>query len=530
MSNLEFNPIEVYKNRQELGLSTAVRLLIQIINSNEQKSTRTKAIEILGSIRDIPKKTRKECFQTLENVLISEKTIEMKCEAARSMGKIKLKRSIEPLKWILEKSKLDAEIEKTVLKAIHNIKFEKPEIELFISYLDSKYRSTREYVRNELLKLVPKKAIKILLDSFNNDISNTCKKEIIKLVGNYVSSLNVSYDDSSYLKIKHPDILENLYDHIDDFISILSFLDEDDTKLNRSLLSIFRLLGKRVENRLIKLVEDEEFVAKENATYFIGKLRIKKAMYLLLENIDNMYSEISIASIKALADIGDISIIPELLKVLDVEDIDFEYIDMDMKWYIIDTIKKIYLQNKSISYDNLLTQLNHPNEILKESIAYILGEIGNERFVEPLLSLLKRKENIDVKKNAIIALGKIGELEAIEPLMDYAENPKVYWLLKKILVDALLNIFNNNWYKINSNDEMKRILFKNRARLIDYLKTNNNECYKVKLGIIKFLEKFGDKTAIDALFKNVNDFHRIVRISAQNAIKTISKRLEDSDN
>ncbi|MBD3227218.1 MAG: hypothetical protein GF329_03435, partial [Candidatus Lokiarchaeota archaeon] len=184
----------------------------------------------------------------------------------------------------------------------------------------------------------------------------------------------------------------------------------------------------------------------------------------------------------------------------------------------------------NIKYDTLLEQLDTPNEILKESIAYILGEIGNNNFVEPLLSLLKRKENIDVKKNAIIALGKIGEPKAIEPLIDYTENPRVYWLLKKIVIDALLKIYNDNWYKMNSNDKVKRLLIKNRERLIEYLRENNDECYKIKHGIIKFLEKFGDKTAINALFKNVNDFHRIIRISAQNAIKTISERLEENGN
>jgi HEAT repeat protein len=532
MSNIEFNPIEVYNKRQELGLSTAVQLLIQIINSQEELSKRKEAIKIIGSIEKIPDNAKEVCFQTLENVIISEKTIELKCEAARSMGKIKLKKSLEPLKWILENSSdaLDAEMEKTVLKAIHSIRFEKPEIDLFIKYLDSDYKVTREYVSYELLNLPPNEAINMLLESFNTEISNSCKIEVVKLIGKYISSLNVSYNDSNYLKIKHPAILESILSHKKDFTSLLSLIDKKDKELIKRILTIFRLLGNEINSELIELVKDEEFIAKENAIYLIGKLKIKSAMGLLLENIDNMYSEISIASIKALADIGDASIIPELLKSLNVEDIDFEYIDMDMKWYIIDTIKQIYLQDENISYETLLSQLDHPNEILKESIAYILGELGNKQFVEPLLALLKRKENIDVKKNAIIALGKIGGYEAIEPLITYAENPKVYWLLKKIVIDAVLNIYNDNWYQVNSNEEIRRLLIKNRARLSDYLKEHNNECYKIKLGIIKFLEKFGDKAAIDALFANVNDFHRIVQISAQNAIKSISERLEEPQN
>jgi len=530
MSNRKFTPLEVYNNRQQLGITNSVHMLIDIINEDNPTPIRMEAIKYLGSIEDISEDVKNECFQTLENILISEDNTELKCQAANCMGKTKLEKSLDPMKWYLENCQADYKTEKAILKAISNIRFEKPEIELFIQYLDSQYNSIKHFVSDQLLKLVPNKAIKILLESFDNDISNICKKEIIMLVGYYIESLNVSFADSSYLKVKQPEIISTLSENIDNFISILSFIDEEDENLMEKIITIFKLLEEKVEEKLISIVEDEDFIAKENAIYLIGKLKLKNAMHLLLKNIDNFYSDISIASIRALANIGDISIIPELLNTLDVEDIEFEYIDIDMKWYIIETIKKIYLNDASVTYDVLIEELEQPNDILKESIAYILGEIGKDEFVDPLLSLLNKKENIDIKKNAIIALGKIGNMNAIDPLLNYIEDSKEYWLLKKIIIDAIFNIFNENWYKIKKDEEIRRFLYKKRAFLMDHLKSKDKECFKVKLGIIKFLEKFGDKSAVDVLFRFVNDFHRIVKISAQNAIKTISKRLEEDNN
>jgi HEAT repeat protein len=136
-----------------------------------------------------------------------------------------------------------------------------------------------------------------------------------------------------------------------------------------------------------------------------------------------------------------------MLGILDIEDISFEYTDLDMKLYIIDAIKKIYLNNKNVNYDSLFSYLNSDNDTIKESIAFILGEIGNEEFVKPLRSLLKIR-NLDVKKNTIIALGKIGNVEPIGDLIEILENSESYWLIKKVAIDAIYNIFQRNWYRV----------------------------------------------------------------------------------
>ena len=68
------------------------------------------------------------------------------------------------------------------------------------------------------------------------------------------------------------------------------------------------------------------------------------------------------------------------------------------------------------------------------------------------------------------------------------------------------------------------------AVLTDYLRTKENENHKVKLSLIKLLEIYGGENALSALLKRVNDFHRVVRIYASNAIKRIEERLELENN
>jgi HEAT repeat protein len=250
----------------------------------------------------------------------------------------------------------------------------------------------------------------------------------------------------------------------------------------------------------------------------------------LINGLDNIYNEVSIACIEALGEIGDFNAVPELLDILNIEDISFEYTDLDMKLYILDAIKKIYLINDNAPFDYLYNHLKNGNNTIQESIAFLLGEIGKQEAVKPLIDLLKVK-NLDVRKNTVIALGKIGNPKALDNLIRFVENEETYWLIKKVAIDAIYNIFQKNWYRIKEkNQELARILNKDTAILIDYLKASEKENFKVKLSLIKFLEVYGGEQALSALITRVNDFHRVVRIHASNAIKRIEEQLEIDSN
>ena len=532
MLKTKIHPREIYQRSEEFGLKNSANMLTEIIETEKDDIKRKEAIKYLGLMSSNSASLKNECFETFENLLISDDAVEIKCEAAKALGKLKHEKALKPLNWVLTKEPVDYNIKISVLKAIHKTRFEEPEIRLFINELDSKFKSIKEYVSIQLLSLQPEKLIGLLLDSLKNKgFSNEHKAEFLKLIGYELSSINVSFEDISFIKVKYPELLTNLLKHKDILLEVITqILKEEDSSLVDSVITILRILGKNVEKDIIKLLLIDDFIVKKNAVVLCGKLKLKDTVDFLISNLDNIYHEVSIAAIEALGEIGDILAIPELLDVLDIEDVSFEYTDLDMKLYILDAIKSIYLNNKDASYDYLYNSLSKENDTIRESVAFILGEIGKEEFVKPLCNLLAVR-NLDVRKNTIIALGKIGSVAPIEDLLNIIEDEKSYWLIKKVAVDAIYNIFQTNWYKVKDDKQnITRVLTKNIAILTDYLRTKEDENHKVKLSIIKLLEIYGGEQALTALLKNVNDFHRVVRIYASNAIKRIEERLELENN
>ena len=528
MLKVKNHPREIYQRREEFGLKNSASMLTEIIELEKDNSKRKEAIKYLGLISNNSTSLKTECFNTFENLLISDDTVDIKCEAAKALGRIKHEKALKPLKWVLEQEPVDYHIKLSVLKALHKTRFEEPEIRLFINELNSKYNSIKEYASIQLLSLQPEKLIGLLLDSLKNKkFSNDHKAELIKLIGYEVSSINVSFEDISYIKVKYPEILANLIQNKDIILGVITqILKEEDSSLMDSVITILKLLGREIEEDIIKLLLIDDFIVKKNAVMLSGRLKLKDAVDFLITNLDNIYNEVSIAAIEALGEIGHLSAVPELLDVLDIEDVSFEYTDLDMKLYILDAIKKIYTNNKDASYDYLYSSLTKDNNTIRESIAFILGEIGKEESVSPLIDLLKVR-NVDVRKNTIIALGKIGNIESLEFLLKILDDENSYWLIKKVAVDAIYNIFQRNWYKVkDEKQDITRLLNKNMAILMDHLRTKESENFKVKLSLIKILETYGGEQALTALLKRVNDFHRVVRIYASNAIKKIEERLE----
>ena len=528
----KLHPDEIFQRREELGINNSVKMLTEILDSAKENAKRVRAIKYLGLVSEETPQISKECYDTLENILISDEGIEIKCEAAEALGKLKLEKALKPLKWVIDQKPTDPTIILAVLKAINRIRFEEAEIRLFIENLNAKYNDIKKYARNQLLRLMPDVLIKYLLDSLNNDnYSNEHKSEIFKLIGYELSSINISFEDVSYLKAKYPEVITNLIEYKKIVLNeVTRVLKEEDSEFMNSIIAILKLLGDDIKDDLIKLLLTDDFIVKKNAIIISGKLRIKDALDSLFNNLDSLYSEVTIASIEALGQIGDISAVPQLLDILNVDDVSFEYTDIDMKFQIIDAIKNIYIHNEEVSYDYLFTYLDKKNDTIKESIAFILGELGNEEFTEPLITLLNER-NLDIRKNAIIALGKIGKISSLNTLISLLDSDSTYWLLKKVAADAVYNIFQKNWYKLKDTENVLwRELNQDFALLIEYLKSNNDEDFKVKLSMIKILGTFGDKKAINALLSRVNDFHRTVRIHASNAIKRIEERLELEEN
>lgn len=523
-------PEEIYQKREELGIQNSMNLLIEIIDSEKEIESRKEGIKYLGLTCYNSTVMKQECFEVLENILISEENLKIKCEAAIALGKTRFEDALKPLKWILEN---EEEAEKydlilSSLRGITDIRFGDHEISLFIRFLNHDYKPIKEYVVNELIGLSPEELINNLLKSLNNqELSESQKIEIVNLIGFELSSINVTFEDASFLKVKYPEVISNLNKNKNLLLeTIVPNLKATEKDIMKHSLTILRNIEKDIQEDLIDFLSYDDFIIRRNAIRLIGELEIKEAVEPLLQHLDDMYDEVTLATIEALGNIGDLSAVPELLKVLDIEEINYEYIDLDFKFFILDAIKNIYLKNENSSYDVLFSILERDNDILKESIAYLLGEIGKESFLQPLLPLLDEK-NFDVKKNAIIALGKIGHKNALDPLISVLNDNLSYWLIKKVAMDAIFNIFLKNLYINESNRRYTQREFIIWTEKIIYaLKREEDENFKVKLAIIKFLEVFGGNTALNALLRQLDNFYRVVGIAATRAIKKIEKRIE----
>ena len=167
--NSKILPQEIFQRREELGLENSINMLFEIIEKDADDLKRQGAIKYLGLINYNSDMLKKECYKILENVLISDDNSDLKCEAANSLSFIRFENALKPLKWILEQDTTNNELKISALKAIANIRFQEPEIKLFIGELDSNYQSIRECIVHQLIKLRPEKLLKPLLESLSDE-------------------------------------------------------------------------------------------------------------------------------------------------------------------------------------------------------------------------------------------------------------------------------------------------------------------------------------------------------------------------
>ncbi|MHA1479376.1 MAG: HEAT repeat domain-containing protein, partial [Promethearchaeota archaeon] len=173
MSDPKPSPQEIFDRREEFGLDNSVEMLANIIETEKNNNKRKEAVKYLGGISNYIPQLKDECFAIIENVLISEDKIAIKCEAAKTLGKLKNDKALKPLNWILEQNIDSVDLRLATLKAIMNIKFDGPQINTFIKELDSRYNSVKEFVRNHLVGIEPELLIDSLLDNLKSEnISN----------------------------------------------------------------------------------------------------------------------------------------------------------------------------------------------------------------------------------------------------------------------------------------------------------------------------------------------------------------------
>ena len=122
MLKTNIHPREIFERSEELGLKNSANLLTEIIESEADEGKRKEAIKYLALISNNSDPIKDSCLSIFENLLISEEEVQIRCEAAKALGRIKHEKGLKPLNWILEQNQLDNQIKLAVLKAIQKNK------------------------------------------------------------------------------------------------------------------------------------------------------------------------------------------------------------------------------------------------------------------------------------------------------------------------------------------------------------------------------------------------------------------------
>lgn len=150
--------------------------------------------------------------------------------------------------------------------------------------------------------------------------------------------------------------------------------------------------------------------------------------------------------------------------------------------------RKLIRFKNPAAFDILLNALSHQNLIVRKTACYPLGNIGDNRAVEPLLAFLEDKSS-RIASPPIIALGKIGDKRAVNSLIPMMNHPK-HWI-RRHTIEALENLSD------------KRAVPHITERLQD-------SHLKVRLAAAKALGNLGDIQSVPALIETLGDEYFLV--------------------
>ncbi|MDR2545670.1 MAG: HEAT repeat domain-containing protein [Methanobrevibacter sp.] len=148
--------------------------------------------------------------------------------------------------------------------------------------------------------------------------------------------------------------------------------------------------------------------------------------------------------------------------------------------------------------NELINDLANPDELIQEETKILIEKKGTEA-VDPLIDALLNNRNKDIKISSTKLLGIIGDNKAIDPLIKTLENPNK--LVRREASTSLTKI---------GNDAVKP--------LIELLE---NEDWKIRGAASWALGIIGDKRAIEPLKNLLNDESGYVKSGAQRSLSTL---------
>ena len=144
-------------------------------------------------------------------------------------------------------------------------------------------------------------------------------------------------------------------------------------------------IGPPATASLIRLLEHENEIIRQRASYALGEIKDPKAVDPLIQCLQDDQASVRRSTASALGEIGDPKAAEQLTQSLKDKDVD-----------------------------------------VRQFAAAALGEIGDTRAVEPLIQTLKDNLDETVQRTAAKALGEIGDKKAVEPLTQALDSKDIF--------------------------------------------------------------------------------------------------------
>ncbi|MBI5042739.1 MAG: HEAT repeat domain-containing protein [Nitrospirae bacterium] len=469
------------------------------------------------------------------NDLLSNET-ESRRTAVERLGEIHTEECIEPLLTALGDK--DWRVRKTVVSALLNFE---PNDKIFIGLISSLRSGDNAGLRNAAVEVLTKLgalSVPFLIDAFK-DNDRDVRKFIADILGDIndkraanalvkglsdpdenvclasVEALGKLRDESAIEpllkmlktgednlllytvikaleKIGNPRIVDVLITMVNKHGIEKAVVDAlgaiGDIKALNVLISAFK--DKRLRNSalvsLIGLYEKNNDEGLKNKVI----LKVKEALdeeiiTYLIEALESINPKVRSSAIRMFGWSMNLRAVKPLLKLL----------DSDYKNEIINAIINIGRDAE----DMVIEEITKGNEVVREAIARILGEIGNKKSVNHLILLLG-DENGHVRQTSAIALGKIGDAVASKALIDLLNDE--YPNVQEAAVDALSRI-------------------KDKSLISHFIKMLSNENENIRGNGARILGKINAKEAVGNLLFMLKDESPYVRQCAVNALGSI---------
>ncbi len=179
------------------------------------------------------------------------------------------------------------------------------------------------------------------------------------------------------------------------------------TRIQKSCSETLKPSPEEKRENLISALTDEDEQVRIDAADALAELSDDLAIEPLKEALVDPVSYVRLRAARALGNLHTPLAVPPLIEALKDE-------KSEVRSQVVSSLARLPFE---LTIELLTKELNGN---FAESAAYILGETGDLRAVEPLLRLLQRtsKEESYIRASVVEALGKLGDKRAVEPLIE----------------------------------------------------------------------------------------------------------------